>query len=692
MILWSKYHIKKYDTYIYNKRVYTNCILAFDTETTTAFKINGKWVAQNYNENPDIYSEAEKRSFVYIWQLAINNDVIYGRDISEFFIFWRKFIKINSSTNIVFVHNLGYDFSFMWEFFPTDDCNLFCKAPYKPMKIQSKTMCIEMRCTYMLTNMSLDKCADEFNLSVSKQTGTMAYNVLRLPNTPLFDNELKYCEFDVRVIVALIKEYFLPQYERIAAIPLTQTGTVRRVVREILNKRRFHYSDMQKCKPDLALYDKLTRVLAGGYTHLNFMWRDELISDVASFDKSSSYPQEMCTQKFPMSPFMKRNINEPLNFNNYSYIMLIEFSNIRLRGYFSYISRHKMKECKNGKIDNGKVYACEYGLMWVTDVDYKIICDFYKIEDGGYIKIKEVWRSYKTYLPRELIDLILDKYGEKTALKNIPEKKGIYARSKQLINCIFGMMLTNIIHDDIKYNNDLCAFLPIEPKTDEQIAEELLDAKPFLSYAWGVWVTAYGRDDIYRVLCKIGQDCVYSDTDSAKIINRDKWQFVFDDFNREAERRIDNVCSTLKLDKSKFYPVDKNGVKHPLGYFEYEGTYSLFKSLGSKKYAFVKDGKFDFTVAGLRKKYIDIDGEHITMPDIKQFNLNAKIPNGRTTHWYLNQQKPLTLHDDLGNSYTVTNRCGIAMCNTFFTFNDEFAYSRFILDVRNKFTNYFRIT
>lgn len=560
------------------------------------------------------------------------------------------------------------------------------------MTVKDASLFIEMRCSYMLTNMPLEKCANEFNLSVGKQTGTMSYNVLRLPNTPLTDAELKYCEFDVKTIVALIREFFLPDYKCVAAIPLTQTGTVRRVVRDLLNKRKYHNNDMQKVKPDLPLYKKLTRVLAGGYTHLNFLYREELLQNVASFDKASSYPDIMCTRKFPSSPFIQRELSEPLDFTHYAYILQIEVSKIRLRGYFSYISRHKMDVCKNGKIDNGKVYACEYGRMWVTDIDYKIICDFYRIEDGGYIKIIDVWRSYKTYLPRELIMLILDKYGEKTALKNVDGQRGIYARSKQLINCIFGMMLTNIIHDDISYDNLLYEFLPVVEKTDAEIITALDSAKPFLSYAWGVWVTAYGRDDIFRILCKIGADCVYSDTDSAKILNVDKWQYVFDDFNIAAEKRIDAVCNILKIDKSKFYPVDKKGKNHPLGYFEYEGTYDYFKSLGSKKYAYIIDGAFDFTVAGLRKKYIGASGEHITMCDISAFNLGNKIPNGRTTHWYLNNQKPLTLTDSYGNKYTVTNRCGIAMCNTYFTFNDEIDYSKFVLDARNKYTNYFRIT
>ncbi len=692
MIFWTEYNIPKFNTYFFNHNVYTDCVLAFDTETTTAFYVNGEWVAQDFANDPDGYSAADKRTFVYIWQLAINDDVIFGRDIIDFFTFWHKFIENNPAINIVYVHNLGFDFSFMWEYFPADDLKLFCKSPYHPMWVKCSSLSIEMRCSYMLTNMALDKCADEFKLTVAKQTGTMPYNVIRLPNTPLSEMELKYCEYDVRVIIALIREYFLPQYDIVANIPLTQTGTVRRVVRNMLKKQRFYYNDMQKLKPDLPLYDKLTHVLAGGYAHLNFLYRDVIVSNVGSFDKSSSYPDVMCTRKFPMTPFNQRKTTEPLDFEHYSYIMYIKFANIRLRGFFSYIPRHKMHVCKNGKIDNGKLYACDYGEMWVTDIDYNIICDFYKIENGGYIEIVDIWRSYKKYLPTPLIRLILRKYGEKTSLKNVPDMGGMYMRSKQMINCIFGMMLTNIIHDNIPYNNDNCVFLPIEPLSDDKISELLDNDKPFLSYAWGVWVTAYGRDDIYRVLCKIGQDCIYSDTDSAKLQNVDQWRWVFDDFNAAAERRIDAVCAALNIDKKLFFPVDVNGKKHPLGFFEFECIYDTFKSLGSKKYAFVKNGEFDFTVAGLRKTYIDRDGIHNTMCNMNEFQLNNKIPNGRTVHWYLNDQKPVELVDDFGNKYMVTNRCGMAMCNTYFTFNDTNEYRDFVLDVRNRYTNYYKIS
>ncbi len=695
MIFWNNYVIPKFGTYIHNHKQYTDCILAFDTETSTAFNINGEWVAQDLTKNPDIYSNAEKRTWVYIWQLAINDDIVYGRDIREFIIFWNKFIKKNPNINIVYVHNLGYDFTFLWEYFPRDTV-LFCKSAHKPMKITSITFKIEMRCSYMLTNMSLEKCANEFNLSVNKLTGALNYNKIRLPNTPLTKNELMYCEYDVRVIVALIREYFLIDYGNIANIPLTQTGTVRRVVRELMNNRKFHFRDMQKCKPDLEMYIILTRLLAGGYTHLNFIYRETLLHDVDSFDKSSSYPDIMCTRKFPISPFSERKIDEPLDFSQYSYIFRIEFSKIRSRGYFTYISRHKIDRCRGGKSDNGKLHFCEYGEMWVTDIDYKLITDYYTIEQGGYIKITRVFRSFKSYLPIELINLILEKYGEKTQLKGVDEYSGIYMRSKQLINCIFGMMLTSLIHDEIPYSNEMCEFLPIKQLSDEQISDKLAESKPFLSYAWGIWVTAYGRDDVFRVLNKIGADCVYSDTDSAKIRNVNKWQWVFDEYNDHCAERIKNVCNALGIDENKFYPTDKFGKKHPLGFFEHECKYDDFISLGSKKYAFTctKNGKREtnFVVAGLRKTYMNNGGDiQNTITSISQFKLSNKIPNGRTTHWYLNEQKPELIIDYLGNQYLIENRCGIAMANTYFTFNDDREYGNFILDMRNKYTNYFRI-
>ena len=664
--------------------------MAFDTETTTFFEVGGEWVTQDYSADPDIYSTANKTALVYIWQLAINDDVIYGREISDFVVFWERFCCINPYTSIVYVHNLGYDFEFLTEYLPSD-IEVFAKAAYKPMYVRIKSLSLELRCSYMLTNMSLDKCSKQFGLSVKKAAGTMAYNVARTPITPLTTTELNYCEQDVRTITALIQEVFLKRYKNVADIPLTQTGEVRRYVKDRLKRVKYHLKDMDKIKPDLEMYKILTRVIQGGYTHLNFLYHGVKLDNVKSFDKSSSYPDVMCTRKYPSTKFRECS-DYVRGDNNYSYLLYIRAEKIRANGYFAYIARHKVSKCLDGKTDNGKLHYATSFEMWVTDIDYDIICDTYRIEDGGKIEIIKCYKAFKKYLPRELILTILEQYNAKTTLKDVPEKADLYMREKQKLNSNFGMMCTSSIRDDVIYNGFSHAWENPEPMGDDEISAQLAADRPFLNYAWGVWVTAYARDDIIRVLNEIGADAVYSDTDSAKILNADNYRHIFDNFNAQCDKRIERVCNALDLDIDMFYPRDIYGKIHPMGHFECDGQYDVFLSLGSKKYCYIKGGKFSAVVAGLKKSYIDDSGEHSTLNDINQFFIGSKIPNARTVYWRLDNLQSVIIYDYLGNAYQTNNKQGLALINTNYTFSISNDYRDFVLDVRNKYTNYFRFT
>lgn len=270
------------------------------------------------------------------------------------------------------------------------------------------------------------------------------------------------------------------------------------------------------------------------------------------------------------------------------------------------------------------------------------------------------------------------------------------------------MMLTNNIRDDVPYNGEKREWEKIEHLTDSQIAEKLYKDRPFLYYAWGIWVCAYGRSDLWEMILQINPfDCIYCDTDSVKLLHREKYAHLFDEYNRKQAERIKEVCKLRGLDEKLFYPVDTKGVAHPLGFYEYEHTYDKFKSLGSKKYCYELDGHFEFVVAGLRKTYLNKDGETVrTMTDMSQFNKHSVIPHGRTSHFLLLNQTPVTVKDYRGVEYTTNNKRGVAILETTYTFSVEETYNTFIstnksdyqpefenvvYDTRNKYTSYFRL-
>lgn len=190
-----------------------------------------------------------------------------------------------------------------------------------------------------------------------------------------------------------------------------------------------------------------------------------------------------------------------------------------------------------------------------------------------------------------------------------------------------GMSVTNMIKDEVIYSNT-DGWRERKLKNDE-IIKALQDEKKksFLSFAYGVWVTAYARSNLLKNVLKLDDYVIYCDTDSLKLAEGyDK--SVIEDYNKFVEKKIKHVSEVLEIDVNKFMPKDKYGNARMLGLFDFEKkdynehSYEQFITQGAKKYAYVeriknskvkkddnvieKDDEFSkvlkITVAGVPKK------------------------------------------------------------------------------------------
>ena len=111
------------------------------------------------------------------------------------------------------------------------------------------------------------------------------------------------------------------------------------------------------------------------------------------------------------------------------------------------------------------------------------------------------------------------------------------------------------------------------------------------------------------------------------------------------------MCKYYDIDTQRLCPVDQNGKAHPLGFFEHEGTYDRFKTLGAKRYIVEKNGKCEITVAGLGKgavSYMEKSGDAFAF-----FSDDMYIPaeyTGKLTHTYIDDEAGGDLTDYLGTS------------------------------------------
>lgn len=666
-----------------NKKIqYINIECAFDIETTST----------THNGN--------KVAFAYIWMIGIglNNEIFYGRTWKQFVATCKRIQKVlglhEERRLVVYVHNLGYEFQFMRKYFNWS--TVFAIDERKPIKAFC-SLGIEFRCSYILSGYSLANTAK--NLSkhkVAKMVGDLDYTLVRTSDTPLTAVEMGYCRNDIEVVLAYINEQ-IDQYGDINKVPLTNTGRVRQYVKhncyyDNTNHRKSSkgkYVRYKRIMDDLTLtpniYLQLKTAFMGGFTHSNPNHTGMVHRNVASIDLTSSYPSVMLAEQYPMSRPRELQVNSVEHLmelmDTYCLVMDIKLDGVRnTLGYESYISESKCRSLVGANINNGRVYDADSLSMTITDIDFNIISKVYEWDE---ISIKNVYGFVKAYLPKAIIESILDLYSDKTTLKGVEGKEVEYLLSKGMLNSVYGMSVTDIVKDNNVYNNGW----EVEAvDITEKITEYNESRNRFLYYAWGIWVTAYARRNLWTGILAMGNDYIYSDTDSIKALNYEKHKPYVEWYNNNVQTKLVEMCKHYKLDVARLKPKTIEGVEKPLGVWEFEGNYDMFKTLGAKRYLVLENGKYQLTVAGLSKKngmdYMIEQGENNPDKIFELFNDNLYIPSdktGKMTHTYIDEEMMITATDYLGKSKIIKTLSGIHLEACDFTLSISQQYKDFLI-------------
>ena len=622
------------------KQELINAVCAFDIETSTV------WL----NSNKELY---DVHSFMYIWQMQIEEETIIGRTWEEFFAFLDILrdalvkIQINNHLSevpvlVFWVHNLAYEWTFLSGLYPFKNEECFFRQERKPIYCKMFN-CFEMRCSYLQTNLSLSALCKQTGVPEKKSGQKFNYDKIRFPWTELSDFELDYCITDVQSLVKAMKYRISMGGDTLLTVPITSTGYVRRDCKEALADR---YLDILEMKPLEKEYRLLRRCFRGGDTHANRFRVGQIVNDVYSYDISSSYPTQQLTQLFPMRPFKwldfsysdaKARIKRVFNFISLGYAVCgtYQFKDIHLkdsRDPMPYISLSKcdFDYTRGYSVDNGRILEAGYLEISLTEIDLQIILDQYEFSEFDCL---ECMVAAKDYLPAEYRNVILDYYTKKTALKGDDSEEGkyIYTKSKNMLNAVYGMSATDPIHQDIIYDpahmleteHETDYFVPAyEDRTSEEI-KKILKAAAF-PYQWGCYTTALARFQLRQALKEIYkqgkmEDVLYVDTDSVKICGKID---------------LSGLNSKLKQNaiRQKAFADDMKGNRHYIGLFEDDGHYKQFITQGAKRYAVIKDdGKMDITVAGVSKKINEETGVSFAVEelgDLKNFKPDKMDADG----------------------------------------------------------------
>ena len=124
-------------------------------------------------------------------------------------------------------------------------------------------------------------------------------------------------------------------------------------------------------------------------------------------------------------------------------------------------------------------------------------------------------------------------------------------------------------------------------------------------YQWGVYTTAYARQQLQKAIKLCGEQIVYCDTDSVKTLG-DVPIYLLND---ELRKRAETVGA---------YADDMNGERHYIGVFESDGHYQKFITQGAKRYAYIDDrGKMGVTVAGVSKAINEETGKTFAVEELE---------------------------------------------------------------------------
>ena len=403
--------------------------------------------------------------------------------------------------------------------------------------------------------------------------------------------ELQYCIVDVKSLVEALQVFFSIEKDSFYTIPYTSTGFVRRDVKAAM--RHFNKYELLDMQPDYDLFCILREAFRGGNTHANRWLVNDIIENVSSYDRVSSYPDVQINELFPMGNWIKENIIDLDRVIRIIYkqkraaLMRVGFRNIRLKNPLwgcPYIPKHKCYVLDRHDNDNGRILDADYLEISLTDIDLKIILDEY---DFDTITFYDFYHTRYGRLPKPLREVVQKYFKEKTELKNVDGQELYYHMSKAKLNSIYGMSVQSPVKQTIDYINDEF----VERTEDERELLEHHNKKAFLVYSWGIWTTAHARYQLEIMIRNVGNNFVYCDTDSVKFI--DDGSISFEEYNKY--RKQDSI-------KNGGTAVDPSGKTHYLGLCEHDGTYKRFITMGAKKYAYEDiSGDLHITVAGVGK-------------------------------------------------------------------------------------------
>ena len=675
---------------------HTPYVAAFDTETST------------------ITMDGNQIAFMYVWQMAVENEAFYGRTWSEF---KRCLQKMKNEMHlavdyklIVYVHNLKYDFGFYKKEVNLDGNDFVARSRRTVLK-HIMDDCFEVRDSAVYTEEPLEHMGEE--IGIPKMKG-YDYSRIRHALTPLTPEELEYCEHDVLILT----RYFRLEAEKlncsIYKLALTATQKIKRGINEEFARESRMYQNMIMSRQlkdndhDNHILDLLKHAFFGAFNYSSQLIRGITQDNVAGIDISACYGAQCLLHPYPVGKFTPIELPESTDDlkNNPRYAgnaMLITFAAKDVSAKYADIgflpiNMHNYWQRPASDINNiasKRVLTAAKLEMTLTDVDFRLFLEIYSY---SAIKFVSIMASDYGDMPPYMIRSIEKTHRKKLEIQRrnniIKSSRPLtlaeqleYTHAKTGVSRIYGILVQDPVRDIYEWNPEINDI----QKNGEQ--KNKSQFQPVL-YQWGVWVVAWARYEILRLLLKLSGTgkkfdelkTLYSDTDSLYFKFAESDIEIVKSYNDRVNAKIYNVVKKYRLNPESLTGIGTLKITY----------YQQFKTTGIKQYCYIQDDVFDYRCAGLTRpdyqyddnnnQLFNEDGTPINygMTFFDNFDSNAErmaafcremsIPasDAHVKRNYYNDEplkEPLEVTDYLGNTTTVQPKSWVVISESGFDFD-----------------------
>lgn len=590
--------------------------------------------------------------WVYQWAVKIKKTYIYGRTPEELIellnIIAERYKLGEKKRLIIYIHNASYDLQYLKHYLRGYDP----KAQFLAIDPHSIIICdvlgFRILCSYKLTNLSLAVLAKNYAKTYDKAVGEIDYNIVRYQDQELTPEDWFYMFSDVAAQDDGIRGYLETMgYKYAFEAPFTSTGFVRTSCRKAAKGADDWREEFLKGRLTLEMYNLCRWAFMGGVCIASFMYANHTIrSDkLRHVDFTSSYPARQYLDYAPTgAPSWYGEIEDREEFEDlldeYCCIFELTLYDVKIKKGVTApcIPSSKCIGLINPLRLNGKIVSADQLTIAVTELDYKWIKKQYNARD---MKVDKMLTFKRGVMPDWLKEEVFTYFSNKCTFD---DSNPLRAKSKALLNSIYGMTATAIIRDEYEIDTEGCFN---KKSFDDPVAEQQkkLDKyyrsyNSFMPYQYAVYTTAWARDALYTMIECVGyENFLYCDTDSVFYIETPE--------NAEKMQKYKEYCRKRATSAGAYV-----GNKY-LGLPEDEPPIRAFRALHSKCYAMEefnkKTGEYELQVviAGIPKKSTKwFDGKPVTISNAEELGTIDALKDGFTfkhnggTRCVYNEQLP----------------------------------------------------